>query len=60
MNKVVYLDTRRRRTLPISATGLGMSGSEGAIAPRAVQVSIVMVSFHTGPALDEAIDAVLA
>jgi GT2 family glycosyltransferase len=30
------------------------------MAPRAVQVTIVMVSFHTGPALDEAIDAVLA
>jgi N-acetylglucosaminyl-diphospho-decaprenol L-rhamnosyltransferase len=59
MNKVVYLDTRRRRTLPM-APAAGSSGIEGAVAPRAIRVSIVMVSFHTGPALDEAIDAVLA
>jgi N-acetylglucosaminyl-diphospho-decaprenol L-rhamnosyltransferase len=59
MNEVVYLDTRRRRTLPAAPTG-STSGIEGAVAPRAVQVSIVMVSFHTGPALDEAVDAVLA
>lgn len=59
MNKVVYLDTRRRRTLPAAPAG-GSSSIEGAVTPRAIQVSVVMVSFHTGPALDEAIDAVLA
>lgn len=57
MNKVVYLDTRRRRTPVASAAS---TGSEAAPATQAAQVSIVMVSFYTGPELDEAIDAVLA
>jgi N-acetylglucosaminyl-diphospho-decaprenol L-rhamnosyltransferase len=64
MNKVVYLDAKRRRVLPIANSGPGPTGStagpEAAMPPRAVQVSIVMVSYHTGPALEEAIDAVLA
>jgi N-acetylglucosaminyl-diphospho-decaprenol L-rhamnosyltransferase len=64
MNKVIYLDKRRRHPLPIATAGAGPAGStsdpEASGLPRAVQISIVMVSFHTGPALDEAIDAVLA
>jgi hypothetical protein len=64
MNKVVYLDAKRRRVLPMANSGAGPAGStagpEAAVAPQAIQVSIVMVSYHTGPALEEAIDAVLA
>jgi N-acetylglucosaminyl-diphospho-decaprenol L-rhamnosyltransferase len=64
MNKVVYLDAKRRRVPPVATSGAGPAGSasgpETAVAPRAVQVSIVMVSYHTGPELDEAIGAVLA
>jgi len=57
MNKVVYLDTRRRRApVPASVS----AKPEAALPARTVQISIVMVSFHTGPELDEAIDAVLA
>jgi N-acetylglucosaminyl-diphospho-decaprenol L-rhamnosyltransferase len=64
MNKVVYLDTRRRRTPPIATADMGSNGNtsdlERPAIQRTVQVSIVMVSFHTGPVLDEAIDTVLA
>src|SRR3954452_2522222 len=64
MNKVVYLDTRRRRPLPSAIAGagsnVGAAAPDAIPTPRAVQVSIVMVSFYTGPELDEAIDAALA
>ncbi|QQP90268.1 glycosyltransferase family 2 protein [Skermanella sp. TT6] len=63
MNKIVYLDSKRRR--PAGPDDNPDAAGPEKDAPRPARqgrpgVTIVMVSYHTGPVLDEAIAAVLS
>ncbi|EWY41349.1 glycosyl transferase family 2 [Skermanella stibiiresistens SB22] len=63
MSKVIYLDSKRRRQPPVPADPPGAPPeieTPSPARPSRPLVTVVMVSYHTGPVLEDAIAAVLA